>query len=60
MKDLDGEFIEARMQSIDVRLCTAELRSVLPPALFEELASKQFEPIRDSLRKSFSQWVGEN
>ena len=60
LKDLDGEFIEARIQSIDVRLCTAELRSVLPPALFEELASKQFEPLRDSLRKLFSQWVGEN
>ena len=60
LKDLDGEFIEVRIQSIDVRLCTAELRSVLPPALFEELASKQFEPIRDSQRKLFSQWVGEN
>ena len=60
LKDMDGAFIEARIQSIDVRLCTAELRSVLPQALFEELASKQFEPIRDSLRKLLSQWVGEN
>jgi hypothetical protein len=60
LKDLDGEFIEARIQSIDVRLCTAELRSVLPAALFDELASTQFEAIRDSLRKLFSQCVGEN
>jgi hypothetical protein len=57
---MDGEFIEARIQSIDVRLCTAELRSVLPQALFEQLASRQFEPLRDSLRKLFSRWVGEN
>jgi hypothetical protein len=60
LKDLDGEFIEARIQSIDERLCTTELRAVLPTALFNELASRQFEPIRDSLQKLFSQWVGEN
>jgi hypothetical protein len=59
LKDLDSEFIEARIQSIDVGICTAELRSVLPSALFDELASTQFESIRDSLRKLFSQWVGE-
>lgn len=60
LKDLDAEFIEARIQSIDVKLCTADLRSVLPPALFDELAKKQFAPIGNSLRKVFSQWVEEN
>lgn len=58
LKELDGEFIEARIQSINVKLCTAELRSVLPPALFEELANQQFKPLRDSLRTLFSEWVG--
>jgi len=60
LKDLDAEFIEARIQSIDVKLCTADLRSVLPPGLFDELATKQFAPIGNSLRKVFSQWVEEN
>src|SRR5262249_11334506 len=60
LKDLDDEFIGARIQRIDERLCTAELRSVLPTALFGQFASKQFEPIRDSLRKLFSQWLVEN
>jgi hypothetical protein len=60
LKDLDGEFIEARIQNIDVRLCTAELRSVLPPALFDELATTKFAPIRDSLRVAFSGCVEDN
>lgn len=60
LKDLDAEFIEARIQSINVKLCTADLRSVLPPPLFNELATKQFAPIGDSLRKVFSDWVKEN
>ena len=51
---------EKPLFSIDRRLGTAELRSVLPPTLFDELASAQFQPIRDSLRKLFAPWVGEN
>jgi hypothetical protein len=60
LKDLDAEFIEARIQTVDVKLCTTDLRSVLPPALFKELATKQFAPIADSLRKVFSEWVEGN
>jgi len=59
LKELNPEFIEARIQSVDVRLCTVELRSVLPPTLFNELATKHFAPVRNSLRKVFSEWVGE-
>ena len=60
LKNLDNEFIQARIERIDVKLCTTDLRSVLPPALFNELATEQFEPIRGSLRKVFSGWVNEN
>ncbi len=60
MKDIDGEFIETRIESIDPKLCTVELRPVLPPRLFEELAHRQFEPIRHSLRTLFSRWLEEN
>jgi hypothetical protein len=59
LKELDAEFIEARIQSIDVKRCTGDLRPVLPAALFNELAAKQFAPIGDSLRKVFSEWVEE-
>ena len=60
LKDLESEFIEARIQSIDAKLCATELSSVLPPIVYDALATKQFAPVRDSLRKLFSQWVGEN
>jgi nucleotidyltransferase AbiEii toxin of type IV toxin-antitoxin system len=60
LKELDAEFIEARIRSIDVKLSTIDLRPILPPPLFHELAKKQFELIRDSLRKVFSEWVEEN
>ena len=60
LRDLDAEFIEARIQRVDVKLCTTDLRSVLPSALFNELSAKQFAPIGDSLRKVFSEWVEEN
>jgi hypothetical protein len=60
LKELDAEFIEARIQNIDVKLCTVELRSVLPATLFDELVKKQFAPIGDLLRKVFSEWVEEN
>jgi hypothetical protein len=60
LKDLDAEFIEARIQAVDVKLCTSDLRPVLPPALFNELATKHFAPIKHSLRKVFSKWVEEN
>jgi hypothetical protein len=60
LKELDVEFIEARIQSVNAKLCTVELRSVLPPTLFDELSRKQFATIGDSLRKVFSEWVEEN
>lgn len=59
MKDLDREFIQSRIERIDSKLCTVELRPVLPHAVFEELAQKDFEPIRQSLRTVLSQWIEE-
>ncbi|HJX90080.1 MAG TPA: nucleotidyl transferase AbiEii/AbiGii toxin family protein [Pyrinomonadaceae bacterium] len=59
MKDLDREFIQSRIERIDSKLCTVELRPVLPYAVFEELAQKGFEPIRQSLRTVLSQWIEE-
>lgn len=59
MKEFDAEFIEARIQSVTPKLCTVELRPVLPLSLFEELESQDFLPIQSSLRTVFSEWIEE-
>jgi len=59
MKEIDQEFIETRIGSINAKLCTVELRPVLPQAVFEELAASDFETIHRSLRIVFSHWLGE-
>lgn len=57
MNELDRESITARIKAVDPKLCTVELRPVLPPTLFEQLEKKGFEPIGLSLRKVFSDWL---
>ena len=57
MNELDRDSITARVEAIDPKLCTVELRPVLPPALFERLEKEGFEPIRLSLREVFSDWL---
>lgn len=59
IEELDSEFIAGRIEKIVPKLCTVELRAVLPPQVFEGLAEKEFEPIRHSLRTVFSHWLGE-
>lgn len=56
MRELDEEFIDARIEAVTDDLCIAELRRVLPVALFEELAKEKFESLRQSLRTVFSDW----
>ena len=57
MNELDKEFIKARIEAVTSKLCTVELRPVLPPPLFEQLEKEGFEPIRKSLRTVFSDWL---
>ena len=45
MKEMDPESIETRIQDINTKLCTVELRPVLPLTIFEELAQNEFEAI---------------
>jgi hypothetical protein len=59
MREIDRRSIESRIQDINPKLCTVELRPVLPSAIFEELAKKEFQPISHSLRVAFSQWLRE-
>jgi len=58
MKEIDQESIETRIQNINAKLCTVELRPVLPLAIFEELAKNEFETIRRSLRVVLAHWLG--
>jgi hypothetical protein len=58
MKEMDQDSIETRIQDINTKLCTVELRPVLPLAIFEELAQNEFEAIRHSLRVVLARWLG--
>jgi hypothetical protein len=58
MKEIDRESIETRIQDMSAKLCTVELRPVLPLAIFEELAKNEFETIRRSLRAVLDHWLG--
>lgn len=59
MKEVHEEEIENRIKNITEKLCIAELRTVLPPAVFEALAEDEFETIRASLRRVFENWLSE-
>jgi hypothetical protein len=57
ISELDEESIKARIEAVSPKLCTVELRPVLPLPLFEQLEKEGFEPIRQSLRTVFSDWL---
>jgi len=60
MKEFDRGFIEERIRSMTAKLCTVELRPVLPLSMFEELAKADFASIRGSVRTIFSEWLEED
>lgn len=57
MREFDSDSIRGRINQVNTRLCTAELRPVLPDALFTSLAQQEFEPLRSALEKVFSDWL---
>jgi hypothetical protein len=57
MRELDAELIRSRIASVDPRLCTVELRAILPQELFTELAREDFKRLRQSLEIVFSSWI---
>ncbi len=59
MREIDTAQLDGRIRRIDPKLCTVELRPVLPAPVFEDLANHEFEPIRQSLRVVFAHWLGE-
>ena|ERR1700688_3511787 len=49
-KGIRQGFIGERIRNMTAKLCTVELRPVLPLSMFEELAKGSFESIRGSVR----------
>lgn len=56
-REFDSNSIRDRINRVDAKLCTAELRPVLPDALFKALAQQEFEPLRSALESVFSDWL---
>jgi len=59
MKELDAELIRSRIARIDPKLCTVELRPILPQELFRELAKDDFKRLRKTLKAVFSNWISQ-
>lgn len=57
MKELDADLIRSRIARIDPKLCTVELRPILPQELFAELAKDDFNRLRKALEAVFSSWI---
>ncbi len=60
INEFDAEFIDARIRTITPKLCTVELRPVLPLSVFQELEKRDFQPIQSSLRTVFAEWLEES
>ena len=57
MKELDADLIRSRIARIEPKLCTVELRPILPQELFAELAKDDFNLLRKALEAAFSNWI---
>lgn len=57
MRELDAESIRAKINSADPKLCTVELRTVLPEELFNRLAKDNFSQLRQSLETVLGDWL---
>jgi Nucleotidyl transferase AbiEii toxin, Type IV TA system len=53
----DPDFIRQRIAAVTPKSCEAELREYLPEEVFRQLAEKEFEPLRQSLRALFAEWL---
>jgi hypothetical protein len=53
----DAEAIRARINSVDSKRCTVELKSILPAEVFAALAREDFKKLRESLQSVFARWL---
>lgn len=57
MREFDAEFLHARIDRVNAKLCTVELRAVLPSELFNGLSQEGFKPLRQALETLFADWL---
>jgi hypothetical protein len=57
MAEMDEDFIRTRINQVDAKLCTADLRVILPPDVFAALARDDFRQLRRSLESAFADWL---
>jgi hypothetical protein len=55
--EFDSERIRERIERINAKLCRADLKSILPEAVYRPLEESDFQPLRDALRKIFADWL---
>ena len=55
--EIEAEDISRRTAQVDEKRCLSELRSLLPPAVFDALAREQFRPLRDALHELYRRWL---
>jgi hypothetical protein len=55
--DIDGEYIAARIASVNDSLCRAELKGFLPEVAYEALEQAHFQSLREGLLHIFGEWL---
>jgi hypothetical protein len=53
----DPAFIDQRIAAVTAKRCAAELQPYLPEDVYRQLAEDEFEPLRQSLRELFAEWL---
>jgi hypothetical protein len=55
--EFDAESLQARIDRVNTKLCTVELRPVLPAEVFNGLLHEDFKPLRRTLETLFGNWL---
>ena len=53
----DPDFINQRIAAVTPKRCESELRECLPEDVYRQLAENEFEPLQQSLRDLFAEWL---
>jgi nucleotidyltransferase AbiEii toxin of type IV toxin-antitoxin system len=55
--EIDSSTIAGRIDRVDVKLCTLELKQILPPDVYKVLEVAEFEPLRNAVRELYEEWL---
>jgi len=56
-REVSREEINERIESVNQKLCRAELKPVLPEEIYAELEQDNFEVLRAALRSVYADWL---